>query len=71
MIRLGDRHPVNVSSLVAGILFVGVALAWALFEAGAIGITGLGWLLPLLLIGAGIVGVVVSVRRGSGRSQRS
>jgi hypothetical protein len=60
-----------VSSLVAGILFVGVAIAWVLFEAGAIDLADLGWLLPSLLIGAGAVGVTVSIRRGSGRSRRS
>lgn len=72
MARLpGRRHPANVSSLVAGVLFLGVALGWLLLEVGAIGITDLGWLLPLLLIGAGAVGVGVSIRRSSGRPPRS
>lgn len=55
--RLG-RHPVDPVSLVAGLIAVGAALL-ALLDVDVDG----GLVLPLLLLGAGLAGLVAALRR--------
>ena len=57
------RHPANIGALVAGLVCCGLALGWLLLHSGALGVTDLGWLLPAVLIGAGGVGVALSLQR--------
>ena len=61
-------HPLNVSYLVVGLVFLGISGIWALRAGGVVDTHQLGWLLPLTLVGAGAVGVVAlgarSLRRG-------
>jgi hypothetical protein len=64
------RHPANVAALVAGVVCCGIALGWLLLEVGALQLTDLGWLLPTVLIGAGAIGVGVSLRRNRNRVER-
>ena len=57
------RHPLDLTSLIAGLVFVGVAVAylvgtWTGTHVGA------GWLLPVVLIGLGLAGLGGAVRRG-------
>lgn len=57
-------HPLNVSSLVVGLIFLGLAGSWALRESGVIDNDGARWILPLTLIAAGATGVIAYAIRG-------
>jgi hypothetical protein len=51
-------HPLNVSYLVVGLIFLGIAGFWALRAAGVVDGSDGRWLGPLLLVGAGGAGLV-------------
>lgn len=55
------RHDLDALSLMAGIAFVGVAVAALLDEGPGV---PLRWVGPLLLIVVGVVGLVATSRRG-------
>jgi hypothetical protein len=57
-------HPLNVSYLVVGVVFLGIAGIWALRTAGVVGTDELHWLFPLTLVAAGAVGLAAFVARG-------
>ncbi|MGH3486478.1 MAG: hypothetical protein ACRDP8_00970 [Actinopolymorphaceae bacterium] len=61
------RHPANVAALVAGLVCCGLALGWLLVAADVLRLPDLGWLLPAVLIGAGAVGVTLSLQRNRRR----
>ena len=61
------RHPANVAALVAGVVCCGIALGWLLLQVGALELSDLGWLLPAILIGAGAIGVGISLQRNRRR----
>jgi len=63
-------HPLNVSYLVVGLVFLGISGSWGLHEAGVVGLGGIQWLLPLTLVAAGVVGLVGFAARGL-RARRS
>ena len=50
-------HPVNVVHLVFGLIFLGIMASWALQASGAIN-PDANWFLPLVLIAAGIGGLI-------------
>jgi hypothetical protein len=50
-------HPLNVSYLVVGLVFLGIAGAWGLHQIGVVDVSGVGWLLPLILVVAGVIGL--------------
>lgn len=56
-------HPLNVSYLVVGLAFLGIAGSWALNQAGVIGPAEVEWLLPLILVIAGGIGLVAFMAR--------
>ena len=56
-------HPLNVSYLVVGLAFLGIAGSWALNQAGVIGPAEVEWLLPLSLVIAGGIGLVAFMAR--------
>jgi len=62
---------VKVGHLVTGLVFLGLAGSWALHQAGVIGDAGAGWLVPLILVTAGVIGLLAmlvgSVRRNRPR----
>jgi len=58
------RHETDVTSLVFGLIFLGLAAMWPLVHYDAIGWPGLGVLAPLLLVAVGLVGLVTSIRGG-------
>lgn len=62
-------HPLNVSYLVVGLAFLGIAGSWALHEVGAIGADEVEWLLPLSLVIAGAVGLVAFFAKGLARGR--
>jgi hypothetical protein len=59
-------HPLNVSYLVIGLAFLGIAGSWALHQAGVIDGADVEWLLPLTLVVAGAVGLAAFAARGLG-----
>jgi hypothetical protein len=66
-------HPLNVSYLVIGLVFLGLAGSWALRESGVIDLGTTQWLLPATLVAAGAVGLIafaVSVTRGRSRDDQ-
>ena len=65
-----NTHPLNVSYLVVGLVFLGIAGSWALREAGVVDLGEIRWLFPTMLVAAGLVGVVAMVGKGvSGREK--
>ena len=60
------RHPVHVTHLVMGLVFLGIVVVWALVQADLVGGDDVRWLLPVpwvLAGGAGLLATTVSARR--------
>lgn len=57
-------HPLNVSYLVVGLVFLGISGAWALHQIGLVDLGGIHWLLPLVLVVAGAIGLAAFAVRG-------
>ncbi|MFT4009886.1 MAG: hypothetical protein QM655_07555 [Nocardioidaceae bacterium] len=56
--------------LVTGLVFLGIATVWWLRDQDVIGTDGLTWLLPAVLFGSGLAGLIASLAKGvSGRSR--
>ncbi|QNN51497.1 hypothetical protein [Nocardioides mesophilus] len=64
-------HPLNVSYLVVGLAFLGIAGSWALHAAAAdiIDAGDVGWLVPLSLVVAGVIGLVAFAAKGVSRGR--
>lgn len=63
------RHPTDTTSLVFGIVFVGLAAVWLLVQLELLALPDVAVALPIVLVAAGVVGLVTSigrVRRSSG-----
>jgi hypothetical protein len=60
-------HPLNVSYLVVGLIFLGLAGSWALRESGVIDLGEARWLFPLTLVVAGVIGLVAFAAKGISR----
>jgi hypothetical protein len=60
-------HPLNVSYLVVGLVFLGLAGSWALREAGVVDLGEVRWLFPVTLVAAGLVGLVAMTVKGLSR----
>ena len=56
------RHDTDVTSLVFGVIFAGVALVWALVETDVVKLDNLTVLGPAVLVVAGLIGLVASLR---------
>jgi hypothetical protein len=65
-----NPRPVNVSYLVVGLIFLGISGSWALQASGTVDTAQVQWLLPLVLVGAGIVGLVAFAAKGLSRDRR-
>lgn len=57
-------RPLNVSYLVIGLVFLGIAGTWVLHEAGVVDGADVEWLVPLSLVVAGVLGLVAFATRG-------
>ncbi len=65
------NRSVNIVYLVIGLVFLGLSGTWLLNETGVINPDGFQWLLPAILLGAGLVGLFASLGRGvAGRRGR-
>jgi hypothetical protein len=64
-------HPVNVSYLVVGLVFLGIAGSWALRSSGVIDTGDVRWLGPLVLVAAGVVGLVAFSAKSISRGRRA
>jgi hypothetical protein len=64
------RHPVNVTHLVMGLVFLGIAGSWALRQLDVISAEGGRWVLPVILILAGGAGLVAAVAKGLSRGRK-
>lgn len=60
-------RPLNVSYLVVGLVFLGIAGSWALREAGVVDLSEIRWLFPAMLVTAGLVGVVAMTAKNRSR----
>jgi hypothetical protein len=63
-------HPLNVTYLVIGLIFLGIAGFWALRTIGVVDSADARWLGPLLLVGAGGIGLVGFATKNLGRGDR-
>jgi hypothetical protein len=58
------RHDLDVTSLVFGLIFLGVAATWALVQTELVTLPDLSLLGPAVLIVAGVVGLAATVAKG-------
>ncbi|HET6562158.1 MAG TPA: hypothetical protein VFG72_09805 [Marmoricola sp.] len=65
----GRRHPVNVTHLVMGLVFLGIAGSWALRQLDVIDAESGRWVLPVILLLAGVAGLVAAVAKGLSRDK--
>lgn len=63
--RGSGRHPLSTAYLVAGLVFLGIAAAWALRAAEVIDDEGSKWIAPVVLVVAGVAGLVASLTRSA------
>jgi hypothetical protein len=68
--RTLKTHPLNVSQLVFGVIFLGIAGFWALRTLGVVDSGDARWLGPLLLVAAGGIGLVGFATKTRGRDDR-
>lgn len=57
------RHDADVTSLVFGLLFLGVFIVWSLLELDIMGVAGLEVATPALLVSIGLAGLLASVSK--------
>lgn len=62
-------HPLNVSYLVVGLVFLGVSGCWALQASGAVNSGDTHWMIPAVLLLAGVVGLVAVAAKGLSRGR--
>ena len=60
-------HPVNVTHLVFGLVFLGIVAAWVLRTTGVVDPGSDRWIFPAVLLLAGGAGLVASVTKSMGR----
>jgi F0F1-type ATP synthase membrane subunit c/vacuolar-type H+-ATPase subunit K len=63
------NRPVKVGYLVTGLVFVGLACSWALHASGTVDGITVGWLLPGILVGAGVIGLLAMFASGVHRGR--
>lgn len=66
--RVG-RHDTDVTSLVFGLLFLGIAAVWLLVQQDVVSWPGASRIFPIVLVAAGVIGLVSSLTR-TRRSRR-
>lgn len=64
-------HQLNVSYLVVGLVFLGIAGSWALRTSGVIDTGDVRWLGPVVLVAAGVIGLVAFAAKSLSRGRES
>lgn len=59
------KHDTDVTSLVFGLLFLGLAAVWALVQADVLTWPAASVLGPVVLVVAGLVGLLLTLRRAT------
>ena len=59
------RHETDVTSLVFGLVFLGVAALWALVQSDLLSLPDASVVGPVVLVVAGLIGIAVTLRRGN------
>jgi hypothetical protein len=62
-----ENRPVSIGYLVIGLIFIGLSGAWLLDETGVIEPQGFQWVIPTVLLGAGLIGLFASLGKGMAR----
>jgi hypothetical protein len=62
-------HETDVTSLIVGLVFLGITGVWVLVETGVLTLSVLPVVLPALLVVVGVVGVAAAVVRSSRQNQ--
>lgn len=58
------NRPVKIGYLVIGLVYLGLSMTWLLNETGVIEPDGYEWLVPAILLGAGLIGLFASLGKG-------
>ncbi len=61
------KHDTDVTSLVFGVLFLGLAGVWALVQYDVLTLPAASVVAPMVLVVAGVAGLVLTLRRGARR----
>ena len=56
-------HETDVTSLVFGLVFVGITIVWALVDVGVLTVSVLPVAIPVVLVVVGVIGVGASLAR--------
>ena len=62
-------HQLNVTHLTIGLILLGLSALWGSDAAGWTDVGDSAYLIPVLLIGAGFIGLVAFVLRGNRRTE--
>jgi hypothetical protein len=57
------RHPLDIAPLVFGLIFLGIVAAWGLFELDVVSGGDAAWILPIVLIASGALGIVLAATK--------
>jgi len=58
-------HPLNVAHLTIGLILLGISAIWGADAAGWTSLADSAYLFPVLLIGAGVIGLIAFALRGT------
>lgn len=59
------KHETDVTSLVFGLLFLGLAGLWALVQYDVLTLPAASVVAPIVLVAAGVAGLLLTLRRGT------
>lgn len=59
------KHETDVTSLVFGLLFLGLAGLWALVQYDVLTLPTASVVAPVVLVAAGVAGLLLTLRRGA------
>ena len=57
------RHPLDLISMLLGLLCVGGAIAWLALDLDYVDVDELAWAAPVALVLVGVAGIAASLRR--------
>ncbi len=57
------RHPLEIAPLVFGLIFLGIVVAWGLFQLDLVSGGDAAWILPVVLLASGALGIVLAATK--------